>query len=215
MFIDLPAPHGRLEGLLWEVPRAYAAVVVCHPHPQLGGNMHVHVPYRIARGLRDTGATTLRFNFRGVGRSSGTYGEGIGEQEDVVAALQFLSERFPGVPLWVAGYSFGSWVGLQAGLRDERVSALLGVGLPLDLFDFEFLAGATKPTALIQPEHDEHGDATKVEALAHRLAGPSSFVKIAGADHNFTAHLDALEGAVKNVVNVLRPAAASAQPPAA
>src|ERR1700722_19656225 len=155
MFIDLPAPHGRLEALLWEVPRAYAGVVVCHPHPQLGGNMHNHVPYRIGGGLRDPGATTLRFNFRGVGRSSGTYGDGIGEQEDVVAALQFLSERMPGVPLWVAGYSFGSWVGLHAGLNDARVSALIGVALPLDLFDFEFLTGATKPTAIIQPERDE------------------------------------------------------------
>src|SRR5690242_2557571 len=115
MFMDLPAPHGRLEGMLWDVPRAFAAAVVCHPHPQQGGTMHAHVPYRIARALRDAGAITLRFNFRGVGRSTGSYADGQGELEDVRAALDFLQARSPGLPLWVAGFSFGAWVGLREG----------------------------------------------------------------------------------------------------
>jgi alpha/beta superfamily hydrolase len=215
MFLDVPAPHGHLEALFWEVPRAYAAVVVCHPHPQLGGTMHAHVPYRIARGLRDTGATTLRFNFRGVGRSSGSYSEGEGEQEDVVSALTFLADKVPGVPLWVAGYSFGAWVGMRAGMADGRAAALLGVGLPIDLFDFGFLSGASKPTAIIQAEHDEHGDAAKVSEVSRRLAGPSSFTSVAAADHAFSSHLDALEAAVKGAVPALRAAPTPAQPPAA
>jgi alpha/beta superfamily hydrolase len=207
MFIDLPAPHGRLEGLLWDVPRAQAAVAICHPHPQLGGSMHAHVPYRLARGLRDTGATTLRFNFRGVGRSTGTFAEGEGELEDVKAALDYLAERAPGVPLWVAGYSFGAWVGLRAGLADARVTALLGVGLPLTMFDFGFLSSVSKPTALIQAERDEFGPAPQVAAIAERAG--ASFTAIAGADHLFAAHLDALEAAVKAAVPSLRPAAAA------
>jgi alpha/beta superfamily hydrolase len=204
MFIDIPAPHGQLEGMLWEVPRPFALVAVLHPHPQLGGTMHHHVPYRIARGLRDLGATTLRFNFRGVGRSSGQYGEGEGELEDVRAGLDYLAARHPEVPLWVAGFSFGAWVGLRAGLADERVKALLGVGLPLGMLDFAFLAGAAKPLAVIQGEKDEYGGAAALGPALASLAGPHQLTELPGATHQFETHLDPLEAAVKASVAWLK-----------
>ena len=131
---DIPAPHGLLEGLLrlpdgmaasasdGEARPAHAAVV-CHPHPQFGGTMHNKVVFRLAAALVEHGIPALRFNFRGVGRSTGSYDEGRGEADDVRAALAALAARYPGVPLLLAGFSFGAWVGLPVGCADPRVTA--------------------------------------------------------------------------------------------
>src|SRR5262245_54405839 len=125
--LDLPVPHGRLEALLKETPGAVRAAVVCHPHPKGGGTMNNNVVYRVAKALEERGSHVLRFNFRGVGRSTGEYDEGVGEGEDVRAAVEFLAARYPGLPLWLAGFSFGSRVGLNFALQDPRISRLLGV----------------------------------------------------------------------------------------
>ena len=125
--IDVPVAHGQLEAILKERRTPFAAVVVCHPHPQGGGTMHNNVVYRVAKALGDAGATVLRFNFRGVGRSTGSYGGGIDEEEDARAALDFLEQRAPGVPLWMAGFSFGARVGLTVGAADStRPEAVRG-----------------------------------------------------------------------------------------
>ena len=111
----LQGPAGRLEALLEEpedrAPRE--AALVCHPHPQHGGTMHNKVVYRIARGLRHTGAVVLRFNYRGVNLSEGVYDQGEGELEDGRIALAYLSERYPTLPLTLAGFSFGSRIALR------------------------------------------------------------------------------------------------------
>src|SRR5688572_6016313 len=112
-FVDLPAPHGHLEALFWRVEGARAAAAVCHPHPLHGGTMHNHVAYRIADAFRQAGVSTVRFNFRGVGRSTGTYDEGRGEVDDARAALDFLQREHPGIPLYLGGFSFGSRVVLK------------------------------------------------------------------------------------------------------
>src|SRR3954468_10766125 len=148
--VDIPVGHGILEALLKESPAPFAAAVICHPHPQFGGTMNNNVVFRIAKAFVDAGGTALRFNFRGVGRSTGRYAEGVGEEEDARAALDFLEQRYPGVPLWMAGFSFGARVGLTVGARDPRVQKLLGVGLALKLFDFDFLTTSTKPKAFVQ-----------------------------------------------------------------
>src|SRR5262245_11693559 len=120
--VEIPATHGFLEGLLRtpdSAPAAGAAArmaaVICHPHPLYGGTMHTKAVFRIAQALVELGFPTLRFNFRGVGRSSGSYDYGRGEREDVRAALDYLSDAFPGVPLALSGFSFGSWVALPVG----------------------------------------------------------------------------------------------------
>jgi alpha/beta superfamily hydrolase len=204
MFVDLPAPTGRIEALLWDVPRPFAAAVVCHPHPLQGGSMHSHVPYRVARAVRDSGAVALRFNFRGVGRSSGNHDEGRGEMEDVKLALDHLESLHPGVPLWVAGFSFGAWVGLRHGQSDARVKALLGVGLPLNSFDFSFLPELSKPLAVIQGERDEFGPSAEVEPLLSRMAAPHQLFSVAGASHLFDVQLDALEAQTRQAITFLR-----------
>src|ERR1700730_9861708 len=117
----LPGPAGRLEAVLWAVPQRGEgaqpplAAVVCHPHPLFGGTMHNKVVYQTAKTIHRFGLPVVRFNFRGVGLSEGMHDKGLGEKDDVLAVLDFLAAEFPGLPLLVAGFSFGSWVGLHAG----------------------------------------------------------------------------------------------------
>ena len=117
----LSGPAGRLEAILWSTSGEGAseqpplAAVVCHPHPLFGGTMHNKVVYQAAKTIHRFGLPVLRFNFRGVGLSEGTHDKGAGEVDDVQAAIEFLAQEYPGVPLLVAGFSFGSWVGLRAG----------------------------------------------------------------------------------------------------
>src|SRR5579862_2421480 len=124
MHIDFAGPAGRLEGLL-DVPSAAAgseavraAVVFAHPHPSQGGTMHTKAIFQGAKGLVRIGCAVLRFNFRGVGSSFGIFDHGRGETEDFKAALDWMAARFPGRPLWAAGFSFGSWVALESGAVD-------------------------------------------------------------------------------------------------
>jgi alpha/beta superfamily hydrolase len=201
MLLDLPAPHGRLEAVLFEVEAPRAAAVVLHPHPQLGGTMNHHVPYRLARALRDAGITALRFNFRGVGRSTGSYDDGRGEQDDARTALDFLAARAPGVPLWIAGFSFGAWVGLSVAVSDPRVRAVLLAGVAQRLFDHGPVAARLQaPLGAIQGEGDAFGPPAEVEAALRRAAGLAFWRVIPGADHLFTGQLDALEAATSAAI---------------
>lgn len=200
--VDIPAPHGMLEGLL-RLPDAGAAQaapamvgLVCHPHPLYGGTMHTKVVFRIAAALVTLGMPSLRFNFRGVGRSTGTYDEGHGEREDVVAALDTLAARYPGVPICLAGFSFGSWVGLPVGCEDPRVRQLLGVGVPVRLLGVDALATCPKPKLIVQGERDEYGPLDALLPWYERLSAPKELVIIPGADHFFTTQQAALEDAI-------------------
>ncbi len=201
--LRFPAPHGSLEGLLQlpETPRF--AAVVCHPHPLYGGTMDNNVVYRAARALEEAGAAVLRFNFRGVGGSTGSYSQGVGEEEDVLSALDFLAGRHPGLELWLAGFSFGARVGLAVGARDPRVKKLLGIGLPLTIFDFPFLASSPKPKAFVQGEHDEFGAAEPVRALVARMPEPMSLEVVPAASHLFPGKLRELEAALQRAVAFL------------
>src|SRR5215213_5309347 len=128
---DLIGPAGPLEALFDE-PRSTVrtAAVFAHPHPQFGGTMHTKVVYQGAKGLSRIGCAVLRFNFRGVGRSAGEFCEGEGEKSDFMAAHDYMAARYPGVPLWSAGFSFGAWVALETGAVDDRVSVLIGIAPP-------------------------------------------------------------------------------------
>ena len=128
--------------------------------------MHTKAVYRSAQGLNDAGLVALRFNFRGVGVSTGSFDEGVGEQDDLRAALDWLESEYPTLPLVVGGFSFGSLVGLAVGTEDARVAGLLGMGLPLDLdhrYDYGFLSAAGKPILVVQGEHDEFGSGAQVQ----------------------------------------------------
>ena len=125
---DLNGPAGRLEAILdlpalrtaTATPRA--AVVFAHPHPQYGGTMHTKAVYQGAKGLARIGCAVLRFNFRGVGRQRRARSTTAkGEADDFRAALDYMAARYPGAPLWAAGFSFGAWVALETGAADDRV----------------------------------------------------------------------------------------------
>lgn len=202
----LPGPAGRLEALLWSTPARengtapLLAAVVCHPHPLFGGTMHNKVVYQAAKTLHSFGLPVLRFNFRGVGLSEGAHDKGQGEYDDVFAALDFLAAEYSDVPLLVAGFSFGSWVGLRAGCADARVTDLIGLGLPVgDLGGrgFSYLDTCGKPKLLVSGEFDQYGPPEKLKSLvAHFSAMVKERTAVAivrGADHFFTGHLAELD----------------------
>jgi alpha/beta superfamily hydrolase len=196
--LDLRGPAGRLEAILMlpETPPV-ASAVVCHAHPLHGGMMHFKVVFRAAKALQSAGLAVLRFNFRGVGRSEGVHDHGTGEQEDARAALFELQDRFPGLPLALGGFSFGSVVALRVAARDPRVRAVFALGYPLRMAeDHAYLTSITRPRLFIQGENDEFGAGELLRTLVERLPPPREVVVLPGAGHFFDGHLDVLQGAV-------------------
>lgn len=214
---DIRGPSGRLEVLLDEPPAARgisadglletgakgairAAVVFNHPHPQFGGTMHTKAVYQSAKALARIGCAVLRFNCRGVGRSEGVYDEGAGEMTDFRAALDFMSERYPGAPLWAAGMSFGSWVGLTVGAEDPRVSLLLGVAMPVTTYDYRTVAASEKPKFFIHGEFDEICSLRDVREFYARTAEPKELAVIDSADHLFDGKVSEVADAVEELL---------------
>jgi len=193
--LAIPVAHGQLEAILKEPESPVAAAVVCHPHPLGGGTMNNNVVYRAAKALNEAGLAVLRFNFRGVGASTGRHDGGAGEEEDALAALDLLAQRYPDLPLWMAGFSFGARVGLTVGARDGRIERLLGVGLALRMFDYHFLDACEKPKAIIQGANDEYGGVAEIEAAVATMAPPTRLWVVDGASHLFPQHLAELESA--------------------
>jgi alpha/beta superfamily hydrolase len=198
--LDLDGPAGRLEALLEEPadpPRL--AALVCHPHPQMGGTMHTHAVYRLARAIRAAGGVTLRFNYRGVGRSAGRYDHGRGEADDTRTALDWLSADRPRLPLLLAGFSFGAWMATRTGGQDPRVLGLLLAGVALRAVDVELarsaseVRGVEKPVAVIQGANDALGPQAELARELSGARGQRRLVFVPGASHLFTEALDALE----------------------
>ncbi len=198
--VTFPGPAGALEGLWADPGTGLPPAFICHPHPAHGGTMHSKVVHAVHRVLSGAGHPTLRFNFRGVGRSEGHYSGGEGEVEDVAAAAAFARARAGGPALWGAGFSFGAWAGLRWALRDRGLDRFIALGLPADAFALDFLAEAPAPLLIVQGDHDRYGSVASVEALAHRLraSGPVEVRVVASADHFFTGRLAALADALRD-----------------
>jgi uncharacterized protein len=200
----IPVEHGRLEAILKEPrPQPTAGVaLVLHPHPLGGGTMHNKVVFRAAAALNDAGLTTLRINFRGVGQSTGEHDEGRGEREDVRAGLDYLAANYSGQEITLCGFSFGSRVGLEVAIDDNRVSQMIAIGAPVDKYDFGFLERCRKPILFIHGEHDEYGNVDKVRELASRLSQHASVQLrvIDGAGHFFDDQLNELKAAITDWV---------------
>jgi hypothetical protein len=173
------------------------AAVVCHPHPLHGGTMHNKVVFRAAKAALQAGLPTLRFNFRGVGKSTGSFSDGIGEREDVTAALDYLGTRFPAVPVCIIGFSFGAIVGLRVGASDPRVAALVGLGVPVASTNMDFLRGVLKPKLIIQGTRDQFGSRAQVESFYAMLAEPKQLYWVKNADHFFTGKLEEVQRAIR------------------
>ena len=195
----IPGPAGLLEAVLdlpdemAEVPPAIA--VVCHPHSLHGGSLNNKVVYMLAKACVQLGVPALRFNFRGVGRSEGEFDSGRGEQADLAAAAGWLRERLPGAPLWLAGFSFGSFVAWQA---HEAVHAarLLLVAPPVDLFDFGPPREVAIPWCVIQGSDDEIVSADAVRQWLAAQPTPPEYSELPGAGHFFHGRLNELRESV-------------------
>jgi alpha/beta superfamily hydrolase len=204
--LTIPVDHGQLEAIIKEPADPIAAAVICHPHPLGGGTMNNNVVYRLAKALHEAGVAVLRFNFRGVGASTGRHDGGAGEEDDALAALETIAQRHPRVPLWMAGFSFGARVGLTVGAREPRVEKLLGIGLALSMFDYSFLNASPKPKAVIQAANDEYGGRAVVEDAVGKMAEPKRLWIVDGATHLFPQHLAELEAASGEAASWLRSA---------
>jgi alpha/beta superfamily hydrolase len=209
---DLKSEAGPLEALLdppangraGEAP--HAAVVFAHPHPQLGGTMNTKAVYQAAKGLSRIGCAVLRFNFRGVGTSGGAFADGVGEQADFRAALDYMAARYPGVRLWAGGFSFGSWVALEVGALDDRVSALIGIAPPVATsfsgmkYEFPRTLQTTKPKFLVQGEADDICPLEALWTFYSRLREPKELIVIDAADHLFDGKTEEVGEALEELL---------------
>lgn len=163
--------------------------------------MHNKVVFKVAQVLQALGMPALRFNFRGVGHSTGAYDEGRGEMDDVRYALEFLSRRYPGLPVILAGFSFGSYVGLRVAAVDDRVQAMIGLGVPARMFDGDYLKDCHKPKLIIQGTNDELAPYDLAVQWFERLPAPKSMIAIEGADHFFQGRLDEVQAIITSFVH--------------
>ncbi|HEX6159080.1 MAG TPA: alpha/beta fold hydrolase [Thermoanaerobaculia bacterium] len=190
--VDLYSSAGRLEALYRELQDPAGVAVICHPLPTGGGTLHNKVVFRAARGLENANVATLRFNFRGVGTSGGSFDGGEGEQDDVTAAIQWVRKKHPGKKLFVGGFSFGSWVASRVACELMEVDAIFLIGTPVNKYDFSYLRSCEKPMLFIHGTQDEHGEIGKLEKLSQGVRNAESII-VTGADHFFTKQLEAVE----------------------
>lgn len=199
--VTIQGPVGRLEGELW-LPEGgghpVAAAVVCHPHPLHGGTMKNNVVHRTARGLSDAGLAVLRFNFRGVGASEGVHDGQGAEEQDLAAALTFLSEALPGVPLWAGGFSFGSRTLVGLAPKDPRIERVLLVALPVIAYDCRAALEVTQPGAIIMAGDDTFGTLEVLSRQLPELLNRFHVEEIPDVDHFFTGKLDELRLRVRD-----------------
>ena len=205
--LTIDGPAGHLEALLNAGSEsATHAAVVCHPHPLFGGTLHNKVVFHTMKALNSFGFPVLRFNFRGTGLSQGEHNHGVGEVDDVKAALNWLDAEFH-LPLLFAGFSFGAAVGLRAAYDDSRIRALIGVGTPVApvaaeseeprVYTFDFLRDCTKPKLFVSGARDQFGTRAKLESMIASLSEPKKLVIIEGADHFFEGRLRELREAIE------------------
>jgi uncharacterized protein len=183
---EIPGAVGTLECLIDKpsgAPRA--AVVFAHPLPIEGGTMHTKVVFQSAKALTRIGCVVLRFNFRGVGRSAGAWDRGDGEKDDYRAALDYIAGQYPGLEIWSAGFSFGSYIAMTCGAGDDRVCALIGIAPPVDRYDYATVIASTKPKFIIHGELDELIPLRAVRGFYAQLADPKELIEIDRANHLF------------------------------
>ena len=194
----IPGPAGELEILTACSPpeiAVTATAVLCHPHPLHGGSMQNKVVHTLARAFGELGMATLRFNFRGVGGSSGVFDHGNGETDDVLAAIHWVRARRPQDQIWLAGFSFGAYVALRASARTD-VSQLVLVAPPVNLYDFDALSLPACPLLVIQGGADEVVPAEQVQRWVGSLSAAAQFVHVDGVSHFFHQRLTDLRTAL-------------------
>lgn len=208
--LDLAGPTGRLEVAV-DLPDADVAplpltVIVCHPLSTEGGSLSNKVVTMAARSLRELGASSVRFNFRGVGHSEGSFDHGDGEQQDLLAVVDWVREQRPDDDLWLAGFSFGAYVSLRAS-EAVQPDALISIAPPAGRWDFDAIATPTCPWLVIQGDNDEIVDPQAVYAWIDTLKRKPELVRMPDTSHFFHRKLIDLRGALQHGVKHWLPAA--------
>ena len=201
MLREIPGPAGPLEALI-DLPEAEprAVAVFGHPHPLHGGTMHTKALYQAAKAMPRIGVAALRFNFRGVGRSAGTFDSGPGEKDDFRAALAYVEQRFSDLPIWAAGMSFGAWIAMTVGAEDARVSLLLAIAPPVDRYDFSALKTCTLPKFIVHGESDELISIKEIRRFYAQIPEPRELVTIEDANHLFEGRTSMVGDAVEDLL---------------
>jgi len=196
-------PEGRLEGRYHhsDKPRAPIAVIL-HPHPQHGGTMNNKVVYNLYYSFVNKGFSVLRFNFRGVGRSQGEFDNGMGELSDAASALDWMQTINPSSPAcWVAGFSFGAWIGMQLLMRRPEIEGFVSVAPPANMYDYSFLAPCPSSGIIIQGTDDDVVPEPSVEKFVNKLKMQKNitidYTLVKGANHFFKDHLEQLNKTVE------------------
>ncbi len=192
--LQLAGKAGPLEALYRPEPDAggRGGAVILHPHPLYGGNLHTKVVFASQKVCAELGLATLRFNYRGVGTSGGSYDDGQGEQQDVLVALDHLREQIPEGPLYLVGFSFGAWLALKVGAAQEDILGIVALGTPVGWAELSFLAECVKPKLFVHGTEDQYCDPDELEKGFIDMAEPKTMHLLVGADHFFTEHIDAL-----------------------
>lgn len=202
----IPGPAGLLEAVTTLPQTAGLAItaVVCHPHPQMGGTMQNKVVTTLSRVFRELGLNTVRFNYRGVGKSSGSFAKGIGETEDLLAVLDWVKQERPQDTLWLAGFSFGAYISLRAA-NLRSIDCLVSVAPPVHYSDFFELSLPTCPWLLVQGEQDEVVDPKAVLDWATNLSHPPQIIRFPQAGHFFHGKLMDLRETLTKRLDTLLP----------
>ena len=204
-------PEGRLEGRYQHgtLPNAPIALML-HPHPQHGGTMNNKVIYAAYHAFARKGFSVLRFNFRGVGRSQGKFDRGEGELSDAASALDWLQSYNPNATAcWIAGFSFGAWIGMQLLMRRPEISGFISIAPPANLYDFSFLAPCPASGLVLQGDADDVVPAESVGKLVHKLSNQRDiqidYRIIPGANHFFHDRLDELTAELDDFIASITP----------
>ena len=198
---EITGPAGAVECLIDRPagePRA--AVVFAHPLPIQGGTMHTKVVFQSAKALTRIGCVVMRFNFRGVGRSAGEWDRGNGEKDDYRAALDYLAGQHPGLELWAAGFSFGSYIAAEVGAGDDRVCALIAIAPPVDRYEFARVKQSAKPKFIVHGERDELISLRQVRHFYAGLPEPKELVEIDRANHLFDGQASEVGDALQDLL---------------
>jgi len=205
--VNFNGPEGRLEGRYYPSNRPNAPVaLLLHPHPQHGGTMNNKIVYSMYQIFIKHGFSSLRFNFRGVGRSQGQFDNGQGELSDAASALDWMQSQNPNTSsCWIAGFSFGAWVAMQLMMRRPEIQGFISVATPASMYDFSFLAPCPASGMIIHGNKDEIIPQSSVDKLAQKLQKQKNITidyrTIKGSDHFFNNHLDTLNGHIEEYLD--------------
>lgn len=214
--IIFPGPEGRLEGRYHpQKDRDAPIAIVLHPHPQFGGTMNNKVVYNLHYTFHRLGFSVLRFNFRGVGRSQGEFDQGIGELSDAASALDHLQTLNPNArSCYVAGFSFGAWIGMQLLMRRPEIAGFVSVSPPANMYDFSFLAPCPSSGLIVNGEADRIAPMADIDKLAAKLRTQKGItvthVTVPGANHFFDEGMEQMIDVVEGyMIGRLRETAAA------